>query len=99
MPTIERIRFWGKENRIGSKRPGVALGVGIQAVLKEPRKLGTLQRDGGPLKRTSTMLFITLRIDSPPPPEPDPNVVEVELVESKMAGTMNPLDPRIYLRP
>ena len=45
------------------------------------------------------MSFITLRIDSPPPPEPDPNAVEVELIENKMAGTMNPLDPRIYLRP
>ena len=30
MPIIERMRFWGKENRVGSMRPGVALGVGIR---------------------------------------------------------------------
>jgi hypothetical protein len=28
MPIIERMRFWGKENRVGSMRLGVALGVG-----------------------------------------------------------------------
>ena len=52
MPIIERMRFWGKENRVGSMRPGVALGVGIREVLKVLRTLGVSRTAVHETKRT-----------------------------------------------